>query len=231
MEDLKYRYILHSLMGLEIITDEGGRRLASKIRLQDSRVLFVRGEVYDERVHLVVEKGMSLPGFRRRFDISTDILIFMEPDAVELAGSYHIDHLLFGSRRAEDRFYNALAADLYNKRITELQYLSIRDKLDERLKMLHKELFDDWHLNAERMLAFDLLAAGSTGVAKMLKQKRTADVVVALLYAAASFGAMHLIQRFYAKQEMIDKHRIKPDDTILGRYLVRVNSYAGIPSH
>ena len=220
VEDLKYRCIFHSLMGLEIITLREGSRMAERMKVNGMVTVFVRGDRIREQnlMWMIVETRPF--GFRRRYSISVSPEEFYTPGFVEISGRYHIGHLLLDSIQKEDNFYATLEQALQYELIGEPEYTRIKQKLGDRLMLLHAQIYDGSLLDRGRILGADLLTASSAGVVSMLKSSN--NVPASIFIAGLAFTAAHLIQKYRKTNAIIQRLRIQADDPDFGRYLAPI---------
>ncbi|MBI2650672.1 hypothetical protein HYX04_05180 [Candidatus Woesearchaeota archaeon] len=207
-------------MGLEIITLKEGSRMAERMKVNGMTTVFVRGDKIREQnlIRMIVETHTF--GFRRRYSVSVSPEKFYTPGFVEFSGRHHIGHLLFDSIQKEDNFYATLEQALQYELIGEPEYTRIKQKLDDRLKLLHAQIYDGSLLDRRRTLGADLLAAGSAGVVSMLKSSN--NVPASIFIAGLAFTAAHLIQKYTKTNAIIRRLHIQADDPDFGPYLAPI---------
>lgn len=87
-------------MGLEIIAQREGERIASRIKVNGKRAAFVRGDI-DRKIRsmqLIVETHSFR--MRRRYEVGVQGERFDGGGFVEVLGLYYPGHLIFGSMDA-----------------------------------------------------------------------------------------------------------------------------------
>ena len=205
-------------MSLEVIADKEGIRLAQRTMPLGKKLSFVRGwrEQSNGSVRMILEERLF---GRRRYAVTIKLDDITSPYMLNNVLLVHYNgHYLFPSMEDEDKFYTYLNHSLREGSIEPEKYELILNELNNRIKILHAQLYDGGMLTREQRMNLAFLSAGIAGVIGIIMAKGKNKFLNSLTSAAGSFLGANLAYRYIEKSGVIESLKIKPDDPVVGEY-------------
>ena len=217
-------YITSILMSLEVITLKEGIRLAQRV-VPERGFSFVRGwrDHSNHCVRLILEEHLLV---RHRYHVIIDFDDIFKPNIIDdvLLVPYK-GHLLFQSMEEEDNFYANLNQALQEDRIKPEEYEFLLRKINARLKVLYSRSSETLTLGRERRVNIALCAAGLAGILAVIASKSKKRNLLTFLSAAfGSYFGAYMTQNYMERRSVIEENRIKPNDQLLGDYIVNATT-------